>query len=77
MEEIYTLMTGDFINIDEGQVSLASPIGHALTGSQVGDHVSVVTPRGQRRYEIIDLVTLPAPLGMAPTDPDELSLQVA
>ncbi len=76
-EEIYTLTTGDFINLEEGQVSLASPIGHALLGGRVGDQVTVVTPRGQRRYEIMDLVTLPAQLGIVPTDPDELSLQVA
>lgn len=76
-DEIYTLTTGDFINLDEGQVSLASPIGHALLGSRVGDHVTVVTPRGQRRYEVMDLVTLPAQVGIVPTDPDEVSLQVA
>jgi transcription elongation factor GreA len=76
-EEIYTLTTSDFINLDEGQVSLASPIGHALLGRRAGDLVTVVTPRGQRRYEIMDLVTLPTQLGIAPADPDELSLQVA
>jgi transcription elongation factor GreA len=76
-EEIYTLTTGDFINLDEGQVSLASPIGHALLGTRVGDHVTVVTPRGQRRYEIMDLVTLPVQMGIVPNDPDEVSLQVA
>lgn len=76
-EESYTLMTGDFIDLDEGQVSLASPVGHALFGHGAGERVTVVTPRGQRQYEVIELVTLPMKLGLVPSDTDPTALQVA
>ena len=67
-ESVYTLMTGDLVDPDAGHVSLASPIGHALLGRAPGERVSVATPRGVRRFELLSLVTLPqrAGLGSAP-----------
>ena len=76
-EESYTLMAGDFIDLDEGQVSLASPIGHALLGRGVGEPVAVVTPRGERQYEVVGLVTLPMKLGVVAGGKDAAALQVA
>jgi len=37
----------------EGRISNESPIGHALMGKKVGDTVSVNTPKGEIRYEIV------------------------
>ncbi len=58
-EETYTLVFGDYIEIDSGQISLASPLGQTLLGRRVGDEVSLRLPRGERRLRIKELLTLP------------------
>jgi transcription elongation factor GreA len=55
----YTIVFGDFIDLDSNQISMASPIGRALIGKALGDVVLVNLPRGEVRYEITELVTLP------------------
>lgn len=40
-----------------GQISLSSPLGQALMNKTVGDEAVVQTPRGQRTYQVIELVT--------------------
>ncbi len=54
----YTIVFGDFIDLDANQISMASPIGRALLGQRLGDEVQVQLPRGDRSYRITDLVTL-------------------
>jgi transcription elongation factor GreA len=54
----YTIVFGDFIDLDANQISMASPIGRALLGKGPGDEVHVSSPRGEFRYEITELVTL-------------------
>lgn len=58
VSEGFTLMAGPFVDIDAGQVSLASPIGQALLGATKGDVVSVRTPQRLRRLRVVDVVTL-------------------
>jgi transcription elongation factor GreA len=55
----FTITAGDFIDLDGGQVSLASPIGRGLLGSAEGEEVTVSLPAGERRYRIVELSTLP------------------
>jgi transcription elongation factor GreA len=55
----YTIVFGDFIDLDTNQISMASPIGRALLGHQLGDEVEVKLPRGDRTYKVVELVTLP------------------
>jgi transcription elongation factor GreA len=55
----YTIVFGDFIDLDANQISMASPIGQALLGRALHDEVRVTLPRGDRHYIIIELVTLP------------------
>jgi transcription elongation factor GreA len=62
----YTLVTGDVIDLYDDQVSLASPVGQALLGRRVGDHVSVETPAGTVRYRIVSLTTLTQMLDLEP-----------
>ena len=57
--EVYTLVYGDYIDIDTGQISMASPLAQALMGKSVGDEVALSLPRGERRLRIEELVTLP------------------
>jgi transcription elongation factor GreA len=57
-EETYTLVFGDFIDIDSGQISVASPLGQTLMGKKKGEKVSLQLPRGERKLMIKDVVTL-------------------
>lgn len=56
--ESYTLMTGALLDIDAGQVSLASPIGYALLGTHPGAEVTVATPQRERRLRVVSVCTL-------------------
>jgi transcription elongation factor GreA len=58
----FTITAGDFIDLDAGQVSLASPIGKGLLGAKPGEEVTVRLPAGARRYMIKLLKTLPQQL---------------
>jgi transcription elongation factor GreA len=58
----FTITAGDFIDLDAGQVSLASPIGQGLLGAGEGEDVSINLPRGERRYTVLSLLTLPQQL---------------
>ena len=58
-EETYTLVFGDYIDIDSGQISVASPLGQTLMGKKPGDQVSLQLPRGERKLQVKELVTLP------------------
>ena len=57
-KETYTLVFGDFIDVDSNQISLASPLGQALMGKQVGETVVLSLPRGERKLKIKQLQTL-------------------
>ncbi len=61
-EFTFTITAGDFIDLDAGQVSLASPIGQGLLGASEGEEVTVELPRGERRYKVLELQTLPQQL---------------
>lgn len=58
VRETFTLMTGALLDIDGGQVSLASPIGQALLGAEEGDIVTVQTPHRVRRLHVVEVRTL-------------------
>jgi len=58
----FILVAGDFIDLDAGHVSIASPIGQGLLGARLGDEVHVTLPAGERRYRVMELVTLPQQL---------------
>ena len=58
-EETYTLVFGDYIDLDGGQISIASPLGQTLLGKRPGDKVSLQLPRGERKLLLKSLVTLP------------------
>jgi transcription elongation factor GreA len=40
-------------NIDDGQISISSPIARALIGKEVDDEVDVRTPGGEKTYYIV------------------------
>ena len=52
-EVTYQIVGNLEANIDEGQISLSSPIARALIGKEEGEEVEVTTPGGVRRYEVL------------------------
>ncbi len=57
-----TIVAGDFMDLDGGQVSMASPIGRGLMGARQAEEVTIELPMGERRFKVLDLVTLPEQL---------------
>ncbi len=54
-----TIVAGDFMDLGGEQVSMASPIGRGLLGARKGEEVTIELPVGERRFKVLDLVTLP------------------
>ena len=42
-------------DINKNKISVTSPLGKALIGNEIGDEVTVTTPGGIRKVEIIDI----------------------
>ncbi|MDH3647416.1 MAG: transcription elongation factor GreA [Gammaproteobacteria bacterium] len=42
-------------DINQGRISITSPIARALIGREVGDETEVMAPGGSRSYEILDV----------------------
>lgn len=63
-EKLFTIVAGDFIDLDKGHISLESPIGRGLLGARVDEEVEVELPVGVRRFKVLDLVTLPQQVGL-------------
>ena len=55
---VYQLVMPEDADPDQGMISTASPIGRALVNREEGDEVTVTTPNGSRRFEVVKLVTL-------------------
>jgi len=51
----YTIVSFNEANPAEGKISNESPLGMAIVGKQKGDKVTVITPKGEMEYEIIDI----------------------
>ncbi len=64
----YTITAGDFMDLDAGHISLASPLAKGLLGSKEGDEVTVELPAGERSFEILELTTLPQMVDSAGAD---------
>lgn len=56
--ESYYLVFGDSEDFEDGHVTMASPIGRALIGKQVGDDVLLKLPARTRRLRIVSLKTI-------------------
>ena len=57
-EIIYNLVFPEEAEVSQGRISLGSPLGRALLNRTVGDEVEVQTPKGKRRYQIVELTTI-------------------
>ena len=61
-EVTFTIVAGDFMDLEAGHISLASPIGRGLTGAKEGETVTIELPIGDRDFKILELTTLPQQL---------------
>ncbi len=43
-------------DMENNKISLTAPLSRALIGKAVGDSVSVQTPKGQKDYEVLDVI---------------------
>jgi transcription elongation factor GreA len=64
-EKNFMIVAPDFMDLEAGHVSIASPIGRGLLGARPEDVVSVDLPVGKRRFKILEVLTLPQQLGLA------------
>lgn len=69
-EVTFTIVAGDFMDLDSGHVSFASPIGRGLRGAREGETVSIRLPVGERKFKVLELTTLPQQVGLQ-KDEDE------
>lgn len=56
--ETFMVVLAEMMDIDAGHISLASPLGRALSGKAVGEEVTLKLPTMTRRLRIVELVTV-------------------
>jgi regulator of nucleoside diphosphate kinase len=59
----YTLVFPTDANIDEGKISVLSPVGMAILGYSVGDTIEWKVPKGTRQLYIEEIVYQPEAMG--------------
>ena len=52
----YQLVGPDESDIEQGRISIASPLGKAILGKRPGDELAVQVPGGKRAYELVDII---------------------
>lgn len=62
-EIIYTLVFPDEADIDEGKISVMSPVGTAILGYKEGDAIDWDVPAGKRRIKIEKILYQPEAAG--------------
>ena len=55
VEVTYQLLGPEESDVAKGVISVQSPLGRSIIGKEVGDEVKVVTPRGIREFEIMNI----------------------
>lgn len=54
-EQTYTLVSEQEADISEGKISVNSPVGKGLLGSEEGDEVEVDVPAGTVTFEVLEI----------------------
>lgn len=55
-ESKYQLVGPEESSIEEGRISVSSPLGKAILGKKVGDEVVLNAPGGKRNYELVEIL---------------------
>jgi transcription elongation factor GreA len=53
---VYQLVGPDESDIENGRISISSPLGKALIGRKPGDELSLQVPAGKRSYELVEIL---------------------
>jgi transcription elongation factor GreA len=56
--DVYTVVLAEMMDIDAGHISLASPLGRALSDRRIGEEVALRIPTGSRRLRILEVMTI-------------------
>lgn len=54
-EVVYRIVGEDEADLAEGTISISSPIARGLIRRETGDQVTIKTPSGPRKYEVVDV----------------------
>ena len=57
-EVTYQLVFPEGADLEQGLLSIASPIGRSFVGKVVGDEVTVEIPSGRKNFEVLELRTI-------------------
>lgn len=60
----YTIMNGEELDLDAGEISIASPVAQALLGHAEEEVVEVATPQRRRELRILSVTTVFEIVGM-------------
>lgn len=52
----YQLVGPEESDINEGRISIASPLGRAIVGRKPGDEITLQAPGGKRVYELVEIL---------------------
>ncbi|RZB29658.1 MAG: transcription elongation factor GreA [Desulfobacteraceae bacterium Eth-SRB1] len=52
----YQLVGSDESCVEEGRISVSSPLGRAIVGKKPGDEIKLQTPGGKRFYELVEIL---------------------
>ena len=55
-EARYQLVGPDESNIEEGRISISSPLGQAIIGKRPDDEITIQAPAGKRVYELVEIL---------------------
>lgn len=54
-QSTYQIVGADEAEVNEGRLSIASPLARSLIGKQVGEAIEITTPNGVHGYEILEI----------------------
>ena len=54
-EKVYRIVGDDEAKIENGTISISSPIARGLIRKEAGDEVTINTPSGPRTFEVVDV----------------------
>jgi transcription elongation factor GreA len=59
--QTYTIVGEHEADIKRGRISIGAPVARALIGKEVGDTVTVQSPKGKREYEVSEVEWMEVP----------------
>ena len=60
-EQTYTIVGEHEADIKKGRISIGAPVARAMIGKEIGDTVTVQSPKGKREYEVTKVEWIEVP----------------